>query len=502
MALLRIKQNPPPPQYDGDPYELFSLDEPRRGEGGWPLGLWLALGFGLLAALALILGVLWQQQTLRLEADAARFAYVEIKVIDANGKPVPGALVKDAERSLGLSDSFGEWRRYVRAEAGAVLRYSVSKKGASGKIVSASKNIAVPAARPSGDTELELKATVQLPARMGDRKGSDEVAPAPSTAKAKVVEQALALAGAASDSAPLAPPALEISVSGVAAEAAPASTLTYAQAKVELSFESAWVETASEPRLLEVGAAMRQRLGELGIQLSRDAPWLIHLRHIPAPPKQSGGSEGLILAEHLLSGSVDGPRQRLFAYMRSYQQEAMPTARDLLYIATQAARKTYTVEQVGGTYRLAQPSQALWLLRPGRLLEDAQGTVHRLLEDPASPNDLILEASANPCMGSSSCQLHIPGYERLPPYEGWRRLELKIFGGLDQDDVFVSGFSARRVRPGVYQFWGAPKVAANVTVLRAGKLLRRDRLQLDAGGASLSLPKAAISANPQLKPKS
>ena len=52
----------------------------------------------------------------------------EVKVIDESGRPVQGATVEKDDVKVGITDSFGEWRRYLQAESGSNLNLKISKK--------------------------------------------------------------------------------------------------------------------------------------------------------------------------------------------------------------------------------------------------------------------------------------------------------------------------------------------------------------------------------------
>ena len=67
----------------------------------------------------------------------------EIKVIDESGRPVQGATVEKDHFTVGMTDSFGEWRRYLQTESGSILSLNISKQ-VGNQIWKTSKKYSIP----------------------------------------------------------------------------------------------------------------------------------------------------------------------------------------------------------------------------------------------------------------------------------------------------------------------------------------------------------------------
>jgi hypothetical protein len=355
--------------------------------------------------------------------------------------------------------------------------------------------MAVPIAVPEGG-ELELTGSVQL-----GKQSAKSIAAAKKRAAA-ADEAALALAAAPAETAALPPPKLEFALAGTAAvaepveapapEAAPAAKAPL----TEINFDSVWVmaEETQDARLAEVLALLKRRSRELGLRIAPDAPWRLQLRHLDAPADKDGATAGLVLVDGVFQ--VGSGNERLFSYLRNYQEDTLQTARDILWSVTQHVRKAHRVYKEGERWFVRAPEARLWQLGAGRILEDGAGRLHRVIVDPAGSGGLALAPSSHdPCPTVNECDLTTAGVRRQPPIGGWQRLRLKVLGPVQPDtDIYVSGYLAYKRQGGLYDYWGIPGAAANVTVVRGGKLLHRERVNGGANGmATLSLPQAPIS---------
>lgn len=533
MGILRIKQASVEELIDKDPYEFFSLDEPHTLARRFRSEIWGAAFIGVLASFILAALAFWHLAGHRNEVDDQSFAYFEIKVIDHDGHPVPGALVREGERPLGVTDSFGEWRRFLHVQPGTTMAFMITKKNSRGVVLSAVKNMAVPPSIPEG-VELELTGSVQLgklhaeqkPAaerpisgaalmpESGSRQGgvshpkATEVSiDAPVDLEAQLPQEPLnkrpeaesatpGWKGPEPKPTPSARAAANLPLPSPRAELDEKSSVaTSASPPTEISFDAVAIsaEVATDPRLADVFAYLTRRSKELGLQIVADAPWRIKLRHLDSSA-ENGGESGLILVE----GSYQtGQRSdRLFAYLRNYQEDMLQTARDILWSVTQHVRKAHRVHREGERWTLRSPTIRLWQLSAGRLLEDSSGKLHKIVLDPAGGDRLLLATSSHsPCLGTSECDVTTLGVQRLPPIGGWQRMKLRVLGPLAADaDVFVSGYLATKRSGNLFEYWGAPTGSVNVTLVSRGQLLYRERLSVGPKGeVSLSLPQAPIS---------
>ena len=72
---------------------------------------WIAGGAFIAAVIALFVGLgLYNQQPVH-----KPFVLLELRAISESGHPVAGADVRIQDKKLGVTDSFGEWRRYCQS---------------------------------------------------------------------------------------------------------------------------------------------------------------------------------------------------------------------------------------------------------------------------------------------------------------------------------------------------------------------------------------------------
>lgn len=86
--------------------------------------------------------------------------YVEMKVIDETGHPIAGADVYYKGKRLGVTDSFGEWRRFLKTRLGVTIPLQVRKQ-TEHDLVTVTKNIAVPL-KLEKNGEVEIHTSVRL----------------------------------------------------------------------------------------------------------------------------------------------------------------------------------------------------------------------------------------------------------------------------------------------------------------------------------------------------
>ena len=166
MGVLKIRENKD--LYEQDPFEMFSTDEPwdtKPQEGPQPVRRQQSNTLGFILIGLLVIGVTSLVTYLSATRNSAEvsqkpYAYLELKVLNADGRPVPGANVATNAKSLGLTDSFGEWRRFMRVALGESMALEVTKS-MDGKTRAIVKNLLIPTKLPTIG-ELEVKASIQF----------------------------------------------------------------------------------------------------------------------------------------------------------------------------------------------------------------------------------------------------------------------------------------------------------------------------------------------------
>jgi hypothetical protein len=467
MSILRIKGRVEE-LLEKDPYELFHMDEQLRSHGtlphqiirGFKPHFWGAATLGLIFAFLIAGGTYLNWHDKNPANGAMPYAYFELRAIDPDGRPVAGATVERAQDTLGITDSYGEWRRFMRVRLGETVAISIKKKTSSGYLV-AIKNLAVPAALPR-EGELEVKGSVQLTHAAG-RAGTPPINSATHAAHFK-------------KTAPL--------------------KATARVAPFDLSRVWFVVEGPTHAPAQAVLAALQQRSHELGVQVDPASAWRIVLRsHRVAATASAATSLSPDLLQVVSVYEQTERSEVLFSFLRPYQENAMQTARNLLWTITQFAASPHQVQKSGLNNEewLVLPSAVrLWSLhQKGQLIDDA-GQRYRLAgaSDGVSLK-LDTDASANICGGYQTCWLKTVSFFDVSPKSGWQRLPVTIYGKVTPDtQIFIAGYpvmARSEASPTQFSYWGDVGSQANVTVIRGGRLVARGRLNFAKDSASGSL---------------
>ncbi len=541
MGVLRFKEDVEE-ILEKDPYELFQIETPHRLGRKLSPGALGAATLGVALAFAVAAAAFWHAGRPATAGGDAPYAYFEVRALDPDGRPVAGAVVKEAGQAVGVTDSFGEWRRFMRVKPGATVMLEIAKTIGQ-TTLAATKAMAVPPTMPA-DGDLELTGSVQL-VRNGDAVAAAKSSEKKAKARAAIAAAAgdpraamqelsaqvdaeiaaaekkvqrenaeIARRKAESESAVTSERAAPFDADGGAdAEMGDVPTQAVAVAADAPSLEdestgggraldgaSLWIVVEDKGQfapLSDVGAALKRRARELGARLDPKSPMRVIVRDLVAP---GTGEDGLA---HLVQVTAEvqregGSSETMFSYLRNYQDDATATARDVLWAATMHAPVAHEVEKVGRDWLVGAPSARLWALTPGRLLQRTDG---ELIPVVATSGDqetlkLLLGEDEAPCAaGAERCALVTPGIAHVAPIAGWRRLTLNLHGmvgdGKGDLKVYVSGFAATPVegKRFAYSYWGQPGGSANLTVLREGRVALRSRLAASAKGqASKTMP--------------
>lgn len=178
MSILRITKGKPTPDLRPDPLRYLNpqtiqppikMRPPRKPKGS----VWSTLGIASVVTLGIIGGAIWMVS--RERPKERPFVYFELRAINDGGHPLPGVEILGNQKRLGLTDSFGEWRKYLRVPLGSAVHFELSKDYPSGAI-KASKTFSIPRAITQKGT-LEMTGTVQLTSAQSAVAATRPVAP-------------------------------------------------------------------------------------------------------------------------------------------------------------------------------------------------------------------------------------------------------------------------------------------------------------------------------------
>ncbi len=380
------------------------------------------------------------------------FAYFEVRALDANGHPIAGAVVKNAGKRVGTTDSFGEWRRYMQVSLGSTIPISLTKKTPN-QLLFVSRNFAVPPVKPEKN-EIELRSSVQL-------------MPAESTTVDTDVGSSVRTPESPSATIVQTPEAKPMTIPHEAASPLVVSDL-----------ESIWFAASDARTDKELVPALVSRAKELGLKVEKNAAWQVQLTNLidkPAKIAKDGG--GLIMVS---STASQGSMQPSVEFLRNYQFDTRATARGILFGLINHLNKNVLLTRAKGHWAAVLPknSPQIWQLSANQMLYGTTSQVK--LGDERYADEMVQgfflrEQKEAPCAQSmTSCYAKTSSILDTPPVAGWRRLKL-VTPAIVKDSVkvFVSGYSAKALGNNVFEYWGQERAKANVTILQNGRLVLR-----------------------------
>ena len=476
MGVLRIKE-PIDIVLERDPFDLVSEVDGRPARRSRPD--LLAVLTTMLVVVSGIAGfALWHSQE---RSSVQPVAYFEIKVIDPDGRPAVGALVKQGDASLGVTDSFGEWRRVMRVRRGGSVALTIVKSSGDG-VLRAEKVIAVPRVE-DGRGAVDIVGAVQLERVAGQVAAKPTPAPPAAVSAPVVAAAAPAISPVPDASPPAAPPA--------AALPTPPTPPAVVPGAGELDWSTVRFTTAgaASPLLVPVLSALSQRAQELGLTVKERSALEVRLAEVGG----GGPAVRLIKVEGFRLAPPAAPR-RLFAFLRRQGDAPLATARDILWSMNLHAVRSVPVERSeGGVYVLASTAPQAWAIGRGAKLVDDSGAQHVVVERQGDSR-LQLVKDVDPCQKRERCTLRTAAITEAAPMAGWHRLPFKVRGPRAAVDIFVSGYLAQPVTGEEWTYWGMPRAPINVAVFRAGRLILRQRLEVGAGaGPLVTVPSPALS---------
>jgi hypothetical protein len=473
MGILRVKDSIDE-IIDRDPYELINIDEPHQMVRRLAPQYYGAAFAGVLVAFVAAFVVFYNARTSTIDTGPTVHAYFEIKAIDIDGRPVAGASVVHNDELVGSTDSFGEWRRFLRVSPGQTYRVELTKSTPSGELV-AVKNLAVPANVPE-NTDVELTGSVKMFFSEVSPGGEN---PDKNNRKERVVQKAQAV------SVPDA--TLEaVVVDGAAIESVPGLVTNY---------KSIWfIVDGSQTTLMgDVLSNLRRRSLELGLRVDPAASLRLRLSVVGNELAVKTAAEPSLIR---VKGtySKDGEFDEIFSYLRNFQDTPYQTARDLLWALSMHARLPITVVRDASHWRLEETGSALWDVN-SRYLTDASGDMFFAAKKP-NARHVTIDSVDFPKVcpdGKNACVLNTAGINEASPVFGWQRLEAKITGRFDSETrIYFSGYEAQKTSDSTVSYWGIANGQANLTVVHKEKVILRKRIT-HSNGLTIALPTAVIS---------
>ncbi len=457
--------------------------------------LWAALFLGLILSGFGVLAFLNKKDL------QAPYVLVEVRALEESGHPVTAADVTINDQKMGVTDSFGEWRRYLQLHPGDELKVQLDKKGQ----LSGKKLIEVPLAK-SGKQDIEVQVAINL-----TKTGVVAPETKDSTKKSKTIDEtpkeAMRVAEILEEKdAKLTTNDKELEKSGLASD-----DLTNAgDTSLGIYFDDGLgrinITSAVEPgKALNVmdkhqSSVVKDRvlpilvndLLGLGLTVDKSAPWKLALSYV-----SNGEQVGYIRAD-IEWQSPFGQKERssfLAGFAKTYDE----TARGLSSLLRLHMKKTYWAAKENGSWFIdeSHDTKDFWRLKPETVVIDTAGERFSLAlaaEARGAKRFKLKLGKSQPCEAvrqRSRCMVSTESLKEAPPLPGWVLKKAKILGPVpSSSDVYVAGFQAHSLGNGQWEFWSKSGSNLKALIVANGKIIHSESFK-DNPGESLLLKVAS-----------
>lgn len=440
------------------------------------LGSAFMIGAGVIAALAGAAYVFTQNAD---RFSRVPYVFFEVKAIDAEGHPVAGAKVKMSNHPMGVTDSFGEWRQFLRLKLGSSMTLSLDKTSQKGEIF-ASKNLVIPLRRPANG-EVEMRQIIQM-----FPKDSEST---PNRVAATSEETTLRAEGA-TETPKDAPETLTM---------AEKNDDAFAYNRVRVAIDMQAINKQTNPTGFErqnylatqIAPQLKQLFIKSGLAIDSESPWKINVKHISA-----GDGQSLIMVETLAPGDA-APA----SFLRNYTTDPKLVAEQIFGLVRYHTNRSYQILREDKEWYAIQPAVAknYWRLTEQDVLIGPKGETIPLKAAPALANfeRVKLAVSNDPCTdhldAAGQCYLTRATIKHHAPREGLtkQRLRYRLESGAQ---LYVLGFAALPAGTDLLEYWAKSGEKANVTLVEHGRVtLRAGLVNFTGRIATLAKPVETVA---------
>jgi hypothetical protein len=435
--------------------------------------LWAVLGFILLLGLG---G--WFLTSMQNNDGRHPYVFLELRAVSPKGNPLAGVQVKINRKEMGLTDSFGEWRRYLRVKPGIKLNVEMMKKYR-GYTFKARKRLTVPR-RGVKEAETEIKTTLAL--ELETKRSPDSES---TTRSSKV---AATTSSSSQETSALRVPSSYLSQNHLAA-------VDIRHVKFKPHYNTLMERHQAKVLRNRVLPELIAQVEERNVRMDRQASWKFLLSYIPVR-----GRVGMVRGELFWRDHRGRPQKNSF--LTGFAKTVEQTAENLLELAKDHVNKHYGATYHRGAWYLAAPDKdRLWRLSTKSRLKDPTGEVFGLKRVKLTDSHEIWRVEgegAEPCgtiPRTQECPLSSASLKDRPPYPRWTLKQMTLQGDLPADaEIYVAGYRAYPLRGPYWAYWGAPEHKQKVTVVRNYRIFHRTALEPSPRGpVVLQLPGTSVS---------
>ena len=369
--------------------------------------------------------------------------FLEIKALDQAGHPIAGAEVIVDQKKWGVTDAFGEWRRYMEFPKRDQISIELKKNGLSP--LEGGKR--VPLKKPKDNTrDIKLKVPIRL-------QKVQKLKRAKALHQGKVETFASGLKGEPKDRYDQ----LYLSFHKKAKITDQSSLHFYNRYRTQVISK---IEHAFQSQGMTLAA--------------KGAPLQLEISYLPQK-----GRSGFIRGDlHYLKQGKWHHR----AFLRRFHKTAEDTAMDL--INTFKAHIPIPIDvyqEKDRFYALTPQSSPFWGLSSQWLLKRPQMEPAPLQWDLKTKRLELITLGQPACAdGKPRCTLRTLTLDDKPPHNGWVKGALRLPAGIPKGaTLFVSGFAAEAKSQDIWEFWGKPDAKANLTIANQKEILLRKQIRMN-----------------------
>ena len=402
--------------------------------------------------------------------DKKHHVLFEVKAIDSEGHPVAGARVSYADKILGVTDSYGEWRRFLRFKKGQSITLNLKKRSRDFELL-ASKNLIVPIDTYDSES-LNVKATVKLNAHAIHGKIAPE--------RGKKIPRRTRAKGSFKVGR------AEQGVSeGLADENDPYYSVWFSV--FDFGHDRSGKTKVLKTKL--VPAIERASIVK-GLELRENSSWQVGVGHIAYRGKPS--FPGVIRVIARMVGS-----EKKIDFLKNYTGSSEITAEKILETLKHHTPKPYSLIKNGSSWYVQDLKTPIWKIDNSMSLLSYSGLPLRVLSKvPARKGLYLIEGLGKEVCknGRSHCMVHKAHLPQSPPSQAWKRFQIKVFGvQRNRALVYVGGLKASYAGGERWSFWARPGHHTYLSVIRDGEIIYR---RLLPAVDHLSLPVISIPSSP------
>lgn len=379
--------------------------------------------------------------------------FIDMKVVDARGHPVSGAMVFFQNKADGHTDTFGEWKKFYQFEKASHVTVKI-KRSTSQKSFDLVKNLIVPNLSGAGQEGGKIPRQ-KVVLRLAENRAQSESLP-----------------NASADLNKNSSDVLKGQINRRGSPSSEAETLASGN-----HYRSVWFTVLPskghdrKTMILKkfLIPALRKEAKSQGLSVVPGAGWQAGVMHIPGDTRSVPGFEGVIR----VIGRSTGQNVKI-DFLRNYTGNSQMTARGILKSMKQHIPKKYKTYQKDGVWLIAKDEAQFWKIEPGQWLRSNEGHIFEV-QKYRNHTSRLLTVNQSPCkLNVTECFLSKSYLLKDPPNLSWGMMSRVMYGFDGKGaDVYFGGYRASYHGNHQWRFWARPGYSSYLSVIHGGKIVYR-----------------------------